>query len=298
MDVTLRDLKVIKTISEEGNLTQAADKLCVSQSALSHQLKKIESTLRMPVFHRINKKMKLTPSGNRILMSSERILKEVDTLKDDLMGMSDGTTGTVRISTECYTCYHWLPPVLKDFQEVYPKARVKVVSEATRNPMHYLANGELDLAISSELPDEKEFESKLLFSDEMLIVMSANHALAKKKVLTPQDFTGQTMILYDVPDNDLFFLREIIKPNRIELRQVMKLELTEAIIEMVAAGMGIGVIANWAIRDYLEPKNLVTFPVPIKRVKRSWYAITKRQASIPVARAFMDFIEPEAKLGM
>ena len=291
MNLTLRDILVVKTIEEEGNLTRAAEKLFVSQSALSHQLKKIENSVQAEVFRRINKNLVITPTGNRIMQSSVAIFAELDKLYKDLEAINRGDSGTVRISTECYTCYHWLPPIIKAFSAKYPQAEIKVVSEATRQPMDYLLKGKLDVAIVSDKYEDANFQSRSLFSDEMVAVLSADHPLAEKGQLNPKDFQDQTMVLYDVEDDNLFFLREYIKPNGIELKQVMKLELTEAIVEIVAAGLGIAIMANWAVSGYINHKNLVTRRIYRKPVERTWFATTLKDEQLPVVKNFISFLE-------
>jgi len=290
MNITLRDLQVVKTIDEHGNLSRAAEILCVSQSALSHQIKKIETSIQIEVFIRDHKRMTLTQAGQKMLDSSTPIFKEMDLLKNNLNTLRDGTSGTIKISTECYTCYHWLPPILIAFKEKYPLAQIEIVSEATRKPLEYLDQSKIDLAIVSEVPENKHYAAHPLFKNEMVVVLSKNHPLAKKKKLDPSDFENQTLVLYDVPDENLFFLREIIKPNQVNLKQVMKLQLTEAIIEMAAAGIGIAVMAQWAISSYLDTKQLVTFPVPKKRVFNKWHALVSNHRNQPLLNHFVSFI--------
>lgn len=291
MNLSFRDILVVKTIDEEGGLTKASEKLFVSQSALSHQLKKIEKEVQNEVFTRVGKQLIITPSGSRIVESSALVFSELQKLYKDLEAINKGECGTLSISTECYTCYHWLPPIIMNFQKMHPQIEIRVVSEATRRPMDYLERAHLDVAIVSDVENSGQFSYRKLFSDEMLAVLSKDHPLADKQLLTPADFHQQTMVLYDVADDDLFFLREFIKPNSIELKQVMKFELTEAIVEMVAAGMGIAIMANWAASPYLEAKKLVTRPISKSPIERSWYAATLKNRHPALVKHFVDFLE-------
>lgn len=282
---------MVKTIVEEGSLTKASEKLFVSQSALSHHLKRLEDALGAQIFHRVKKKLVAAPVGLRIVESSKSILSELNRLHKDLEALNNGESGMVRISTECYTCYNWLPPVLKGFQQDYPNCEIKIVSQATRQPMDYLDRSELDIAIVGDIHESERYVSQKLFSDEMLAVLSQDHPLAKKKILLPEDFTGQSLILYDVPDDQLFFMREMMIPNGIELKQVMKFELTEAMIELVAAGMGISIMANWIIEDYKETKGLVAIPISQKPIVRNWYATSQRRDKSKAVDNFLGYLQ-------
>src|SRR5262245_16152530 len=119
MILDTRHLKLIVAISEERSVTRAGERLYLTQSALSHQLRDIEERLGTPLFNRVNKRMILTPAGERLLQSARQVLNELRRAEDDIAQIAAGDHGSLRISTECYTCYHWLPGVLKDFNRKY-----------------------------------------------------------------------------------------------------------------------------------------------------------------------------------
>jgi LysR family transcriptional regulator for metE and metH len=108
----IRHLKLIRSVAEDKNLTKAADKLFLSQSALSHQLKEIESRYKTQVFIRNNKQMLLTPVGERLLLAANKILDELEMADADIFSITNEDTGLIRLSTQCYTCYHWLSSFL------------------------------------------------------------------------------------------------------------------------------------------------------------------------------------------
>src|SRR5690606_22977442 len=106
------------------------------------------------------------------------VLKEMDGAEAEIRKMMNGENGTVRISTECYTSYHWLPAVLKRFRDVFPNVEIEIVFEATHRPIEKLMAGELDLAITSNPEQIDKIEFIQLFSDEMLAVVAAGHPWA------------------------------------------------------------------------------------------------------------------------
>ena len=134
----IRHLKLVKTVAEEGNLTSAGKKLFLSQSALSHQLREIEDKFGTPIFQRVNKKMVLTQVGNRILRTADTILCELEKVENDVRRVVSGDAGILRVSTLCYTCYHWLPGLLKSYIKHYPNVDVRIIAEATRQPMDFM----------------------------------------------------------------------------------------------------------------------------------------------------------------
>src|SRR5262245_32924337 len=116
MEVDVRHLKLVATVAERGSLTKAGDQLHLTQSALSHQLRDLEARLATPLFLRVGKRMVLTPAGDRFLTLARRVLADIDDAEYEVKRLGGNHRGLLRITTECYTCYHWLPPLLKLFR--------------------------------------------------------------------------------------------------------------------------------------------------------------------------------------
>ena len=146
-NVEIRHLRLVTAVAQAGSLTKAGEKLHLTQSALSHQLKEVESELNTPLFYRLNKKMVLTPAGKIVLHSAGAILTDLERTKREVQRLISGEAGLLRISTECYTCYHWLPNLLRAYNAEFPNVEVQIVAEATRKPIAALYAGKLDVAI-------------------------------------------------------------------------------------------------------------------------------------------------------
>src|SRR5688572_25792992 len=112
MSLSLRHLRLVQEVAAAGTLTAAAKRLYLTQSALSHQLADLERQAGAPVFTRVGKRMVLTQAGQRILEVAGNTLQQVTELEQDLRRMAAGTRGQIRLTTQCYTSYHWLPLVL------------------------------------------------------------------------------------------------------------------------------------------------------------------------------------------
>ncbi|MDF9801350.1 DNA-binding transcriptional LysR family regulator [Catalinimonas alkaloidigena] len=122
----IRYLRLIKVIVKEGSITRAIDKLHLSQSALSYQLKEAKVQLGTPIFYRHNKKLILTPIGKKLYKAANNVLKEIDSTEPEIKKLISGETGMIQISTECNTSYHWLPPVLNKFKNEFPNVGCKL----------------------------------------------------------------------------------------------------------------------------------------------------------------------------
>ncbi|MBL8206813.1 MAG: LysR family transcriptional regulator [Blastocatellia bacterium] len=288
MNLDIRHLKLIVAVTEEKSVTKAGERLHLTQSALSHQLRDIEERLGTPLFLRLNKKMVLTQAGERLLYSARQILDELRRAEDDLKQMAEHHQGTLRLSTECYTCYHWLPELLREFSQQYPKVEVNVVVETTHQPLPALLNGKLDLAIVSTPTRDNRVRYKPLFTDELVAILPPDHPLTAREYLRPRDFAGQHLILYVSPkDSDLY--QWVLIPAGVAPAKLSVMQLTEAIIEMVKAGLGISVLARWAVQDQVDAGTLIARPVTKKGLHRQWSAALLKHDYVP---AYVnDFVE-------
>src|SRR5688572_5899075 len=180
--VEMRHLRLIAAIAEHGSMTAAADALDLTQPALSHQLRELESRLRSPLFVRTGRRMVLTPAGEQLALIARAVLPQIDGFERQVLeGELTAPRGTIRIATQCYTAYHWLPAVLRSFRDRWPSVELRVGAEHTSAPIPALREGALDLAIVYHKVLDKRVRLEPLFEDEMVLVTAPDHPLAKRE---------------------------------------------------------------------------------------------------------------------
>ncbi|MBX2923129.1 MAG: LysR family transcriptional regulator [Chitinophagaceae bacterium] len=281
----IRYLKLIKAIVEEGGITRAIDVLHLSQSALSYQLKEAELQVGAQIFYRRNKKLILTPIGKKLYASAIRIIAETDKTEAEVRKMMKGEQGVIRISTECYTSYHWLPAVLKKFNEQFPGVEIEIVFEATHHPLEKLLDGELDIALTSNPEHFDKVEFIKLFSDEMLAVVSCRHPWAERAYVKAEDFRDVHLIIHSLPLDTVSIFRNELTPKGVQPKKLIILPLTEASIELVKANMGVIVMANWALKPYMD-KGIKAVKIRREGFFRQQYIARMRDRVYP---AFFDY---------
>lgn len=284
----IRHLRLVEAVATEGNLSKAVDKLYVSASALSHQLKELESELGVSLFHRINKKLILTDAGRIFLQSATKILRELEVAEQTIGRLRDGQTGEIRICTECYTCYHWLPGVMKSFHTEFPQVELSIHPEHTHSPLTPLLNGEVDAVITSTAEDHPTIEFRKLFRDELFVVVAKGHPWTQKPFVEAEDFRTEHVIIYSKPLETVTLFSQLLLPNQIMPRKITELQLTEAQLEMVKMNYGIKVMAKWAIAPYLKTQPIAAIPITQKGLHRTWYlALMKRDTQPEYYEAFI-----------
>ncbi len=276
----VRHLRLLAAVAEEGSVTEAGRKLHVTQSALSHQLRDAEEKLGTALFLRLGKKMVLTPAGEKLLDSARKVLEELQCAEAQIAGLNGGTRGVVRVSTECYTCYHWLPPVLKKFHARFPHVDVDIILEATARPIEALLAGKLEVAVVSSPPRNKSIRLVPTCEDEMLIVMEAKHRLAASSHVEPRELAGETILCYPPKEESTLWLK-VLRPAGIEPARTVAIPLTESIIDMASAGLGVAFLARWAVASYLQSGRVVARPLRKSGFRRQWFAATLRNGPVP-----------------
>lgn len=280
---------MVKAVSEEGTITDAARKLNLSQSALSHQLRNLEEELKISVFNRINKKLVLTDAGRIILKSSTAILNEINCTKRKIDKLVDGQTGTIRLSTECYTSYQWFPPIIKAFKKQYPDVEVEIEAIGKDAVVSTLLNGELDVALVYHNHKDPNINYVNLFDDELVVVLNADNPLSKKEVIMPSDFKERTLVTTAKDFEASATYQMVFKRYGISPANLIYVQLTGAAMEMVRADLGITVMPRWIVNNYLENGELKQRPLTRNRLVRKWRVASLKD---PLAPSYIEhFIE-------
>jgi LysR family transcriptional regulator, regulator for metE and metH len=274
MDLEIRHLRLVQTVAAVGSLTAAALRLNLTQSALSHQLRDIEERLGTALFLRRNRRMIATPAGQRLIASAAKVLSELDRTETEVRDMAKGRQGLLRVATECYTCYHWLPAVLQDFRRTAPGVDVRIEVDATRKPMAALLDGTLDLAIMTSTARDRRLATTPLFRDEMLAIVPATHRLARKPFVRPSDLAGETLFMY-VTSDESYVYEKLLHPAGVQLTW-KQVQLTEAILELVRGGMGMTILARWVVQPYLQSRALCGVRLGPSPFLRAWTAVVPR----------------------
>jgi LysR family transcriptional regulator, regulator for metE and metH len=291
MNISLTHFRLVDTIVKEGTLTRAAETLHLTQSALSHQLKELEQEMGMPVFYRKGKRLELTPEGTRFLRSAEKILAELTSLEADIRQVQKGEAGTLRVTTQCYTAYHWLPRIIKYYKSISPGINIHVVSAATYVPLEYLLRGDLDIAIVRNTLDNPRIRYEPIFEDRVYAIVSRKHPLADRSSMRAEDFQDQELFLpfNDPASGNIPVIENLLKAHHVIPRHVHRIHYTDAIIEMVDANLGITTLADWIVQPYLETRDIVALPLPPEVANRTWCAATCKD-TLPI-RNFLDCLK-------
>jgi LysR family transcriptional regulator for metE and metH len=289
----VRHLQLVRAIAEEGSVTRAGLRLHLTQSALSHQLRDVEGRLGSRLFDRIGKRMVLTLAGQRLLETARTVLAEMARAEEAVRGDAARERAVLRLTTQCNTVYHWLPSRLRLFQGSYPEVELQVVAGATEDPIPSLLEGGIDLAIVHRPVRDRRLAVRPLFRDEMVVVMAPGHRLARSAFVAPADLAREHLILYSIPREANLVFREVLIPAGVTPARVTHIQLTEAIVEMAKAGLGLSVLARWSVAPQLERGELLARPLTSRGRFRQWSAAYRKKPAPP--RHLLGFVDVLAR---
>jgi LysR family transcriptional regulator for metE and metH len=225
--------------------------------------------------------MVLTPAGQRVLDSARRVLDEVGRAEEDIRGLAQDSGGVIRVATQCNTGYHWLPPLLVEFNRRHPHVAVNIRPDSTDRPLEALLDGTLDLAILTSETSDRRVRIRKLFTDEMVALVARDHPLARRAWLAPRELAAEHLLIYSSSPEESFMLRKVLGPLGLVPSRVSYIMLTEAMIEMARAGLGIGVLPRWSAQPAIASRTVVPLSITRRGIRRQWSAATLRARPEP-----------------
>jgi LysR family transcriptional regulator, regulator for metE and metH len=252
----IRHLKTLIALRDTGSLVEAAERVFLTQSALSHQIKEIESRFECPLFVRKTRPLRFSEAGKRLLVLAEDVIARVDAAERDIKKLVHGDAGRLFMAIECHSCFNWLMPMIDIYRGYWPAVELDFSSGFTFEPLPALAKGDIDLVITSDPQEIKGIDYLPIFSYEMQIALAKNHELLEKEFLLPEDFKNQTLITYPVARSRLDIFNRFLTPANVEPAKVRSSELTLMMVQLVASGLGVCALPNWVLQEYVD-KDLI-----------------------------------------
>jgi LysR family transcriptional regulator, low CO2-responsive transcriptional regulator len=238
----LRQLEIIRAIADTGSFTAAGEKLHVSQSAISRQILLLEDELGEPVFHRIGRRIRITPAGESLLQLSHRVFQD---LQETVSGISDkreSLSGTMRLVGGMTVCLYVFPALLAEVRKIHPHLDLKVTVGSAERSIAMLRSGAGDLGLITLPVEATDLISVPVLEEELLLITYPAHPLARKKSITPADLDKQHFVLFETGSITRRLVEAFFTRGEIEPEIIMETENVEIIKAMVRHGLGISII--------------------------------------------------------
>ncbi|MCB5205805.1 LysR family transcriptional regulator [Methylovorus mays] len=288
MNVTFRQLRLLLALADTGSVTAAARRMHITQPTASMQLKELASTVGLPLFEVIAKKIHMTEVGLELANSARIMAAEWETFEQKVMALKGVTRGRLKIAVVS-TAKYFVPRVLGSFCQRYPEIDIALEVLNREGVIERLEKNMDDMYIMSRPPLHIEIEDEVFMPNPLVIIANKAHPLAHQPHITLDQLSQDRFILREMGSGtrmacDMHFKDMKFTPNiRLELGS------NEAIKEAVASDLGIGVISIHAIHDYPHQTDITVLDVTGFPIHANWHIVTSKGKKLsPIASIFHD----------
>jgi len=275
MRLDIKHWEMLKAIDETETMRQAAFVLNITQSALSHRLAEAEKRLGGVLFEREGRRLRQTSAGRAMTQTANQIIPVLQRAEFDFQKTSSNETTVVRFGVAAYSCYHWLPSFLQVMSEKEPSIQLELVASTTQYPLKNLQEGAVDVVLAPGHMATPGVDSIPVFHDELVLITHSKHKLASKAFIVATDLEGEDYLSYSKTSQPGFEYERFIRPSGVVPHLMTVVEVTDAIIELIAAGFGIGILSRWAVQTAIKNQSIAAVSLGATKLDLGWSALVR-----------------------
>lgn len=281
-------LSLLREVERRGSLTAAAKSLGLTQSALSHTVKRLEQQFGTPIWQKEGRGLRLTSAGSYLLSLAQRLLPQLDYAEQVVDQFARGERGTLRIGMECHPCYRWLLQVVEPFLKAWPDVDLDVRQKFQFGGMGALFGHEIDMLVTPDPLRRKGLHFEPVFDYEQVLVVSKRHAFAGRAYVVPSELEAETLITYPVEIERLDVYSQFLLPAGAVPKRHKVIETTDIMLQMVACERGVAALPGWLVAEYQATLEVV--PVRLGRhgiAKQIFLGVRTGEQSVDFIADFM-----------
>jgi len=282
----INTLNAFLAVAEERSFSLAAERLHLTQPAVSKRVKALEEELGTPLFDRVGRQVNLTEAGRRLAPRARDLLQEIHDLRRSLSNLSGEVTGVLSMGTSHHIGLHRLPPILRGFARQYPQVQLDIRFLGSEAACSAVEHGELELGIVT-LPIEPSPRLTLtpLWTDPLFLTVSADHPLTRLDQPTLSDLTDHPAVLPEQGTVTRDILEQAVAPLGIALRVAISTNYLETLKMLVTTGIGWSLLPGTMVHG----EGLRVLELPELRLSRTLGAVTHRNRTLSnAARAMLE----------
>ncbi len=254
----IRQLRAFVSIAELGTFTAGAQRVHITQAAISMQIRQLENELGARLFVRAPRRVMLTEAGEQLLLRARQILRDHDAAIEEIADLAGAERGRLRVgSASAMVTTDVLPKLLRQTRQQHARAEITVASGTSESLVQQILGGELDVAFVSLPVEARGINTERLNQDQLVAIASPHHRLAKQKTIDAFTLAGEKLILGERGGNTRRLIDQFFAQAGVTLHVSMELSRQQAIRRMVEEDMGVGIVPLHAVRDDVEKGRLV-----------------------------------------
>ncbi|MEM9400797.1 MAG: LysR family transcriptional regulator [Verrucomicrobiota bacterium] len=282
-------LEIVRAVELHGTMTAAANALHLTQSALSHSMRKLEDRIGVKLWYREGRSLRLTPAGTHLLATANRLIPQFVHTEERLRQFARGERGTLRIGMECHPCYQWLQKIIAPYLRAWPSVDFEVKQKFQFGGIGALFDREIDLLVTPDPLQKKSLHFEPVFDYEQVLVVSSDHPLAEKDRVIPHQLGDEVLFTYPVPHERLDIYTHFLTPAGRTVRKQKVVESTDVMLQMVACGRGVAALPRWLVEEFSEkyPVRAVQLG-PNGAQKQIFLGVRRTELELDYLNAFME----------
>ena len=253
----LRLLEHFLAVSEEGTFTRAAERLCLTQPAVSLSIKKLEDEVGSALFARDVHDLSLTEAGRTLAEYARRMMRLRDDATRDMARLGSMAAGSLTIAAHEAAAVYLLPVALRSYVKKFPDIKVGIYRSRLDEIPRQVMDRQVDVGFVKEAPSFHELQSVEVHSDEMVCIASPKHPLASRPRVSLKDVSGEQFILHHLCSATADRILRLFEQNSTRCRVVAELWSFENIKEFVRQEVGLAIVPGVTVREELRNGSLV-----------------------------------------
>lgn len=270
-------LRIMIALQEKGTLTEAAESLYLSQSALSHQIRHLESKLNVKLWQRYGRRLRLTSAGQLLLNTALQVTPQLKQTESALIAMGAGVQGLLRIGVECFPCQQWLNGVVAKFLNNKPNIDIDIIHQFQFSGLEGLLNHHMDLLITPDLIEHENLFHIPLFNYEQVLVVAKSHSLAACEQVQASQLSEQVLFTFPIEKARLDVFTHFLTPAQVTPKGHKQIESLSVMLQMVEHGRGVAVLPEWLAKSYEKEFAIKICHLGDNGIYKTLYASVKKQ---------------------
>jgi len=279
----------MRAVDQHGSMTAAADALHLTQSALSHSMRKLEEQLGVELWHREGRSLRPTQAGEHLLTTAKRLIPQIEHAEERLRQFARGERGTLRIGMECHPCYQWLQKITAPFLRDWPSVDLEVKQAFQFGGVGPLFAHAIDLLVTPDPYRQKGLRFEPVFDYEQVLVVGPDHPLREAAFVIPRQLGDEMLFTYPVSPERLDIYTHFLAPAGMTVRRQKAVETTDMMLQLVACGRGVAALPRWLVEDYRGKYPITPIRLGKKGVaKQIHLGIRREDEEIGYMKAFLE----------
>ena len=298
MNITFRQLQIFEAVAQTQSYTRAAERLHMTQPAVSMQMKQLEETVGLDLFERQGKKIVITMAGEKLRKHANKIINRFEVLKSSINKLKKGQLEQIKISAAT-TANHFVTHMMAEFSRLHKEINITLDITNRETLVTQLQNYDPDFVIMGEPPSKLDLDSQLIMENPLIVIASPQHPLVRKyksKTIPMKEVIKESFVVREEGSGTKAAIRRHFKKEGYDFISSYEMSSNESIKHAVVAGLGLGIVALHTIKLELEASKLVILDVENFPLERYWHLVSRKGRRLsPAAVEFRQFILESAE---